>query len=663
MYSSPDRRNADPRVFAFAAILVLGLFTFLSTIALIDARNGRDRLQRGLSVAGQDVSRFNEEELDNFLDDLELQYRQVRVDIAPPDGSFALDGAQLGVTIERERLRTQLQQQGRSGGAFSRIGSYARSLFGSKDFDVPIAVDTEAVNTAIRAADVNGTEQPTDPRLRVSDGQFTIVPGKPGKGVSAESVAATLEQRLTVGPVDQIINVERITLPSRYSEAELEALLGRAEQLTAKPLPVSIDGKGITLTSKQLRSWVTPSINGDEVTLELDPEAVLKAIQQGVGKVGRPAKDARLRVNDDGTVSAVPAETGQVCCSDDSIARLETALASGSGNAVTLELREVQPKVQTEEITALGVKEQIGSFTTKHPPGEDRVKNIHRIADMLRGIVIQPGETFSVNAAVGPRTAGNGFFKARVIEDGVFAENFGGGISQFATTMFNAAFFAGLDLVEYQSHSLYISRYPYGREATLSFPDPDLKIRNNTPYGVLIWPTYTKRSITVTFYSTRFVKGEVVDQRVEERDQCKIVYTNRLRTFTDGTTKKDRTRAFYRPSEGKDCKGNPTAGATTTSTRPKPTSSRDDVDNDDDANADANDEAPTTRRRNSEAGGGDDSSGDDNGEVPVATRPPATQPKPEPTQPKPEPTTPPEPPPDDGGSGGVGVGPPVTGIG
>ena len=82
----------------------------------------------------------------------------------------------------------------------------------------------------------------------------------------------------------------------------------------------------------------------------------------------------------------------------------------------------------------------------------------------------------------------------RAIENGVLVDTVGGGISQFATTTFNAAFFGGLDLVEYQSHSIYISRYPYGREATLSFPKPDLVIGNNTPYGVLIWPTYTGTS-------------------------------------------------------------------------------------------------------------------------------------------------------------------------
>ena len=93
-----------------------------------------------------------------------------------------------------------------------------------------------------------------------------------------------------------------------------------------------------------------------------------------------------------------------------------------------------------------------------------------------------------------------------MIEDGHFTEDIGGGISQFATTLFNAAFYAGLEIPEYQAHTIYISRYPYGREATMSYPKPDLKIKNTSPHGVLIWTEYTRTTITVSLWSTKYWK-------------------------------------------------------------------------------------------------------------------------------------------------------------
>ena len=162
-------------------------------------------------------------------------------------------------------------------------------------------------------------------------------------------------------------------------------------------------------------------------------------------------------------------------------------------------------------------------------------------------------------------TVPQGFVAAGVIQNGVFESDVGGGISQFATTLFNAAFFAGLDFGEYQSHSIYISRYPYGREATLSFPNPDLEIRNNTPHGVLVWTEYTDTSITVKLFSTRYAEVEETGQTRGSAGACTRVITNRQRTFPDGTQSDDSVTALYRPAEGLDCNGNPTIPPSTTS--------------------------------------------------------------------------------------------------
>ncbi len=125
-----------------------------------------------------------------------------------------------------------------------------------------------------------------------------------------------------------------------------------------------------------------------------------------------------------------------------------------------------------------------------------------------------------MNGTVGQRTVAKGFVDAPVIYNGEHDSDVGGGVSQFATTTFNAAFFGGLDFEEYQSHSLYISRYPYGREATVSWKQPDLKIKNVTPYGILIWPTYTGTSLTVTLYSTPWVTGEQTGQTERPQGAC-----------------------------------------------------------------------------------------------------------------------------------------------
>ena len=184
------------------------------------------------------------------------------------------------------------------------------------------------------------------------------------------------------------------------------------------------------------------------------------------------------------------------------------------------------------------------------------MQNIHRIADLVRGQVIEPAQTYSINESVGRRTTARGFVEAPVIANGRSAKDIGGGVSQFATTLFNAAWFAGLGFGEYQSHSLYITRYPYGRDATLGYPSPDLEIKNTTPLGVLIWPTYTGTTLTVTPYSTKtYASVTMSGQTRRPQGTCTSIISQRTRVGLDGKTTVDSTTARYRAEEGLNCDG------------------------------------------------------------------------------------------------------------
>jgi vancomycin resistance protein YoaR len=146
----------------------------------------------------------------------------------------------------------------------------------------------------------------------------------------------------------------------------------------------------------------------------------------------------------------------------------------------------------------------VSRFTTYFEPGQPRVTNIRRAARLLDRRVIFPGQVFSMNAALGRRTRARGFVPAPMISGGVLVNSVGGGISQVAATVYNAAFFAGLRLIAHTPHSFYISRYPMGREATISWGGPELTFQNDWPSPILMRFRTTATSITVTFYSKPF---------------------------------------------------------------------------------------------------------------------------------------------------------------
>jgi vancomycin resistance protein YoaR len=201
-----------------------------------------------------------------------------------------------------------------------------------------------------------------------------------------------------------------------------------------------------------------------------------------------------------------------------------------------------------------------------------RVDNIHRIADLVSGVVVKPGEQFSVNEHVGPRTTDKGFKAAPTIVYGEMEDTVGGGISQFATTLFNAAFHGGYDIVERTPHSYYFPRYPMGHEATLSFPKPDLIVRNDTRAGLWIHCSYTPTSITVKLFGDnagRRVRRKVSkvrdvtrppleyladaaldpdEEKVRERGQVGwTVVVSRIIEFADGTSRTEERKVVYQP--------------------------------------------------------------------------------------------------------------------
>ncbi len=177
---------------------------------------------------------------------------------------------------------------------------------------------------------------------------------------------------------------------------------------------------------------------------------------------------------------------------------VDAALAGGGEVSVAgTEAPDVEP-------AELGITAPVSTFTTFFTAGQSRNQNIARIAEIVDGTIIRPGESYELNHAVGRRTVDNGFTLGGAILDGELVSDVGGGVSQFATTFFNAAWFAGVELVDWKPHSFYFDRYPAGREATINYPNVNLEIRNDTPHAILVDTDTDATSVTVTFWSTPY---------------------------------------------------------------------------------------------------------------------------------------------------------------
>lgn len=238
------------------------------------------------------------------------------------------------------------------------------------------------------------------------------------------------------------------------------------------------------------------------IEASFDPGRLGASIASMTAGIGRPARDAAF-VALDGKVKITPSRVGWGPDLASLASELARACLDGGSRSGTLRLVETQPSLTTEAARQMGVSDRISSYTTTYGSSDRaRVSNVHLLARALDYKLIPPGGTFSFNGTAGERTAAKGYQEAPAIVNGKLVPQLGGGVCQVGTTFFNTVFFAGLPVVERHNHSFYISHYPKGRDATVSWGGPDLKFKNDTEGWILIRTAYTDTSLTISLYGT-----------------------------------------------------------------------------------------------------------------------------------------------------------------
>jgi vancomycin resistance protein YoaR len=281
--------------------------------------------------------------------------------------------------------------------------------------------------------------------------------------------------------------------------AEAEAAKEEVERLLSRPRVVRFRGVSATLWPKRLGELVRTEPVDGSLAVTLDARGLEAALRARLGRFERAPRDAGF-VPAGERVRITPSRPGRAL---DGKAIGASLLRNARAQAHLARFRVSQPALTTERARTLGIEQKISEFTTYHSCCAPRVNNIHRGADIIDGTVVLPGKSFDLNQVMGQRTEARGFLAAPQIFNGRLEDAVGGGVSQIATTMYNAAFFGGMQIVAHQPHEFYISRYPMGREATVSWGGPELIWRNDWPAAVLVNMTYTDTSVTVRLYSSK----------------------------------------------------------------------------------------------------------------------------------------------------------------
>jgi vancomycin resistance protein YoaR len=347
---------------------------------------------------------------------------------------------------------------------------------------------------------------PVDATIAIEGTSAGVVEPVAGRTLDREGAADAVTTALASGgdpgtPIELPVDVTEVSVDAAEAQRVLDETV--TPGLAAPVTVTSQDGATsveVPETAIAASLTFTPQEDGG-LAVAVDPAALQEAMGDDFAEFGTPAEDARFELSG-GSVSIVPSVDGTGVDPAALATHLLDVLPQPAPRTVTADLGPVPAEFSTAEAEALGIREEISSFTTNFTSAASGT-NIRVAAAEIDGALVRPGETFSLNGHTGPRTTAQGYVEAGVIQNGAFDTAVGGGVSQVATTMFNAVFFAGLEDVYHKPHSFYISRYPAGREATVYYDSIDLKWRNDSDTGVYVDTQWTPNSLTVTFYGTK----------------------------------------------------------------------------------------------------------------------------------------------------------------
>lgn len=492
----PD--GARTRSRRFRLLIASGVATaVLGSVGAVAVWAYAGDVPRGTSVLGTelggrsrtDAARELREQLDRRAAELEAPI-QVRVG----ERTAEIVPAEVGLTVDVDA--TVAAAAATSAHAVDR-------LVGSREIEPVVSVDVPKLETALKKLVGDQGRKMTMPAITFSGTKPKVRYPKPSLTIDPEHSADAVKQGWLSG---QPVTVPLVENHPATTAEEVDRLVAElAEPAVAAPVKLTTERGSVTIPPQAIaKSLRFKADKTGKLTPSVDVKKLRSALGSTLDKVEVAPKDATMTISG-GKPKVVDGRAGKQVDTSSLGTDLLAVLPLGDDRTISAALKPVQPKLTAEKLQSLGIKEKVSSFTTNFTGGlsSPRSQNIVTIANDVKGTVVLPGETFSLNGHTGERGYSQGYRDAPVILNGKLVPGVGGGTSQFTTTLFNATYYAGLEDVEHKPHSYYFSRYPAVIESTIFWPDLDFKFRNNTEYGLLIDTSYTGNSVTVSIWSTK----------------------------------------------------------------------------------------------------------------------------------------------------------------
>ncbi|HDP70261.1 MAG TPA: hypothetical protein ENN38_05595 [Actinobacteria bacterium] len=492
-------------------ISILGMVILVTSPVLADEVIHYGRIHHGVEINNIPIGHLTPSEAEKKVSETLNSVLDKPVIIQYEDKKWELMPFEIETKINASKSIERAYEVGRRGSFGYRLKIRFLSWFHSVDSPLIFYTNSKLLNKFIDdvAAEVDIDSQ--DASLKIDGIDVEVIKNQVGMKVKKTDLFSKIRDAV-ISFKNRTFDLPMTILPATITEEGIKKAQKDVVSMLKSSLFLKYSDLLWEIEPEKIGelvafSKVEKSIEGKTkffLEATLDKKKTEAYIKELTKDIGNEAQDAKFEVSG-AKVKIIPSIDGSEIDTAAAFRETEKVIKNNFPREVILKTRTVAPDLTTEEAQAMGIKERVSVFTTRYSPSNiPRVNNIHLLAKALEGVMVAPGEVFSFNEAVGPRTAKKGYMEAPTIVNGELVSTVGGGVCQVGTTIFNTAFFGGYPIVKRSNHSFYISKYPTGRDATVSYGGADFKFRNDTSAHILIKTYYTSSSVSVSFYSTDF---------------------------------------------------------------------------------------------------------------------------------------------------------------
>ncbi|MGN5994498.1 VanW family protein [Corynebacterium striatum] len=482
--------------------VIVGLLLIAGIAYTWDVIANQGKVPRATSVGGVNISSMERtaavEKLERELGDVETK----PVNVTSGEKSSQLVPAESGLTLNYQKAVDGIPDA--SYNPVTRLFSFVRA---TKEIPVTVDIDDTALDGALERVKNELSFAPKDGMLELNNGELKVT--KPVLGQTVEP--ADLKNGITENWLDPAgVEVEPVEVEPAINDDAIEAMrTGDAAKALDNPLTINGENNVAgTLRKDEIAQFVSIEAKDGKLELKVDTPKAQQLFEERMDGAQLPGQNAKISFSGD-KMNVTPSVDGSIIDWEKTLKDFDKRV-KGDERTWDADYKPDPAEYTTEMAEKATFNETVSEFSTGGFSGASGV-NIRRVAEQVNGAVVSPGETFSLNGYTGPRGTAQGYVESGIIIDGHSGTAVGGGISQFATTLYNAAYFAGMEDVAHTPHSYYISRYPAGREATVYEGAIDLQFKNTTNTPIRIETDFGGGKIAVRFKGTKTYDVESVN--------------------------------------------------------------------------------------------------------------------------------------------------------